>query len=71
MISIPNLSTQVHSCREVQLDLARLPQDAMQGLHTGIFQEIQHWDLQIHQQLGLAEQMIIKSNAAIALATTQ
>lgn len=62
---------QVHNCQEVQLDLARLPQDMLQGLHTGIFQEIQHRDLQIHQQLGMAEKMIIEINAAIALATTQ
>ena len=71
MISPPDLRMQVHSCWEVQLDLARLPQDALQGLHTGIFQEIQHRDPQIHQWLGLAEQTITESNAAIALATTQ
>ena len=53
------------------LNLAKLPHEALQGLHIVVFQEIHHRDQQVHQQLGVAEQTIAQHNAEVLLAIAQ
>ena len=55
VISPPDLEVHIQAGAGVQLNLARLSQEALQGLHTTVFQEIRHRDQQVHQQLDVAE----------------
>lgn len=49
VINPPNLGLQVQTNTEVQLKFPRLPHEALQDLHTSLFQEIQHRYQQVHQ----------------------
>ena len=55
VINPPDQAIQLQAETGVQLNLAKLPHNALQGLHTVVFQEIRHRDQQVHQQLGVVE----------------
>ena len=71
VISPPDQGIQLQASAVVQLNLAKLPHEALQGLHTNVFQEIHHRDQQVHQQLGMAKQTIAQQNTKVLLAVMQ
>ena len=71
VISSPDQGIQLQVGAGVQLNIAKLPHDVLQGLHTALFQEIHHRDQQVHQQLGVAEHTIAQHNAKVLLAVAQ
>ena len=65
------VGTQLPTDTETQLDLAKLPHEALQGLHNVVFQEIRHRDQRVHQQLGTAEHTITQQDVDFLLSMSQ
>ena len=66
LYSLPStalVGLQLQAGADVQLDMAKLPHEALQGLHATILQEIHHQDHKVHQQHSVAEQTVAQQNA--------
>ena len=58
LCSLPStvlVGTQLQVDTGIKLDLAKLPHEALQGLHIAVIREIHHRDLEVHQQLSVAK----------------
>ena len=73
LCSLPStalVGTQLQVYTGIHLDLAKFPNEALQGLHTAMIWEIRHRDLEVHQQLSVAKRTIMWKSAEISLAVS-